>query len=154
MVDPNRIKESGVREGLKINFHPSSPTAPSCTGTALALGTIIGYGTASVSKMPPLDLSPALPRALFWRWVGDRNRQWFMYSVALDMWAVSGIMAVQRQKRDCSLFYKRGIKTQRLSDLAHAVLLSPRKQALVCGPVHMGQLMLTLPMFWQTNLDG
>lgn len=65
MVNTNRIKGSGVRGGLKINFHPYPPTAPSHTDTALALGIIIGYGTASVSKMPPLDLSPALPRALF-----------------------------------------------------------------------------------------
>jgi len=65
MVDADRIKESGVREGLKINFHPSPPTAPPGTGTALPLAIIIGYGTAFVSKMPLLDLSPALPRALF-----------------------------------------------------------------------------------------
>lgn len=64
MVDTNRIKENKVREGLKINFHPYPPTAPSCTGTTLALGTIIGCGTGSVSNMPTLYLSPALPRAL------------------------------------------------------------------------------------------
>lgn len=38
MVDTNRIKESGVRGGLNINFHLSPPTAPSHTDTALALG--------------------------------------------------------------------------------------------------------------------
>lgn len=83
-------------------------------------------------KNATLRLEPSFAQGCFEAEVGHRNGQWFTYGAALDMWTVSGVMIVQKQKGDRYLSYKWGMKAQRGSgSRCIAVSSGPGSKSLI-----------------------